>query len=473
MGSAGHPAILSPTIDHLARLGTRFTRAYSECPICIPARRTVMTGTSPRKHGDRVFAPALAMPSFPTLAQTFRNANYQAYAVGKLHVYPPRDRIGFDDVLLAEEGRPHLGAIDDYDVYLAEQGASGEQFMHGMNNNDYIYRPWHLAEKLHVTNWTTREAAKMIKRRDPNRPAFWHVSYTHPHPPLAPLESYLALYDTDHIDLPLHPDWSDGVLPEALQSIRAFWPTLYSDHQIRGIRRAFYALCTHIDHQLRVIIGTLREEKLLDNTIILLTSDHGDMLGDYGLWAKRLFYESSAHVPMILVGSKGGNLVPENKIDNRLVGLQDIMPTLLSLAGIPVPESVEGLSMVGETRRPTLYGECKENQAATRMAHDGRHKLIWYPAGNHFQLFDLETDPTELSSVFEKAEYARVSDALQQVLLQNAWGQDLDWIRDGKLVGYDPGVIVRHGDRHYGGQRGLHYPQPPLDDPSQAVGSPG
>jgi hypothetical protein len=75
--------------------------------------------------------------------------------------------------------------------------------------------------------------------------------------------------------------------------------------------------------------------------------------------------------------------------------------------------------------------------------------------------------------VFEKAEYARVSDALQQVLLQNAWGQDLDWIRDGKLVGYDPGVIVRHGDRHYGGQRGLHYPQPPLDDPSQAVGSPG
>ena len=113
MGAAGHPAVLTPTLDHLARLGTRYPRAYSECPVCIPARRTLMTGTAPRTHGDRVFLPAATMPNLPTLAQTFRDAGYQAYAVGKLHVYPQRDRVGFDDVLLAEEGRPHLGAIDE------------------------------------------------------------------------------------------------------------------------------------------------------------------------------------------------------------------------------------------------------------------------------------------------------------------------------------------------------------------------
>ena len=90
-GSAGHPVIQTPTLDHLARLGTRYPRAYAECPICIPARRSVMTGTSPRGHGDRNFAPALPMPALPTLAQRFRDGGYQAYAVGKMHLYPQRD----------------------------------------------------------------------------------------------------------------------------------------------------------------------------------------------------------------------------------------------------------------------------------------------------------------------------------------------------------------------------------------------
>jgi len=302
MGAASHGAVLTPTLDHLARLGTRYPRTYSECPICIPARRTLMTGTAPRTHGDRVFLPAATMPELPTLAQTFRNAGYQAYAVGKLHVYPQRDRIGFDDVLLAEEGRPHLGAIDDYDLYLAEAGHAGEQFGHGMNNNDYLFRPWHLPERTHVTNWITREAAKMVKRRDPRRPAFWHVSYTHPHPPLVPLESYLAMYRTLDVDAPLRADWADRPLPRALATVRAHWGDQVPPARLAAIRRAFYALCTHIDHQLRVLFGTLREEAVLDDTIVMVTADHGDMLGDFGLWAKRLFYEGSAQVPMILMG---------------------------------------------------------------------------------------------------------------------------------------------------------------------------
>ena len=98
LGSAGHPVVETPTLDQLARVGTSYTRAYAECPICIPARRSMMTGTSPRRHGDREFQPALPMPrDLPTLAQSFRDGGYQAAAIGKLHVYPSRDRIGFDD----------------------------------------------------------------------------------------------------------------------------------------------------------------------------------------------------------------------------------------------------------------------------------------------------------------------------------------------------------------------------------------
>ena len=114
----------------------------------------------------------MPMPDTPTIAEAFRLAGYQAYAVGKLHVYPPRSRAGFDDVLLSEEGRPQLGPTDDYEIYLGEQGLAGQQFLHGMSNNDYVSRPWHLEERHHVTNWSAREMAKTIQRRDPTRPAF-------------------------------------------------------------------------------------------------------------------------------------------------------------------------------------------------------------------------------------------------------------------------------------------------------------
>lgn len=475
LGCAGHPTIQTPTLDQLARLGTRFSRAYSESPVCIPARRTIMTGTPPRTHGDRTFLPAATMPRVPLLAQCFRDAGYQAFAVGKLHVFPQRDRIGFDDVLLAEEGRPQLGSIDDYDIHLAEQGHAGEQFMHGMSNNDYQHRPWHLPERLHVTNWITREAAKSIKRRDPTRPAFWHVSYTHPHPPLVPLAGYLDLYRDLEIDLPRAGDWAacTDTLPQALQFIRAYWPAKPSEAVHRSLRRAYYALCTHIDHQLRIIIGTLREENLLDQTVIMVTADHGDMLGEHGLWSKWLFYEQSARIPMILVGPAATTRVPVGAVDTRLVGLQDVMPTLLDLAGVEVPATVEGISMVSAQRREFLFGECREQRSATRMIHDGRHKLIWYPAGNRFQLFDLEEDPGELHDLASSTAHAPLRERMTEELVRHLHGDDLAWISKGKLVGFDPGPKRSKPNRALAGQRGLHYPQPPVDRPDVPVGQPG
>ena len=125
LGCAGHPVIQTPTLDELARSGVRFSNCYAECPVCIPARRTLMTGTTPRTHGDRVFKETLEMPDMPTMAQTFRNAGYQAYAVGKLHVFPQRDRIGFDDVILDEEGRTQYGVLDDYELFFGRSRLCG------------------------------------------------------------------------------------------------------------------------------------------------------------------------------------------------------------------------------------------------------------------------------------------------------------------------------------------------------------
>ncbi len=474
LGCEGHPTVQTPTLDQLARNGIRFTRAYSECPICIPARRTLMTGSTTRSHGDRVFRKSEPMPELPTIAQTFRDAGYQAYCVGKLHVFPERDRIGFDDVLLSEEGRPHL-AIDDYSLYLADHGLTGQAFMHGLPNNSYAHRPWHLPEHCHATNWATQAICRTIKRRDPTRPAFWTLSYEAPHPPLAPLAAYMDHYRQFAIEPPLEADWAkeESKLPHALRSLLHYYPRL-SRTALDEVRRAHYALCTHLDHQLRAVLGTLREEKELDDTVVLFCSDHGDMLGDFGLFAKRTYYEGSARVPMILMGPQGDRRTPAGTVDNRLVGLQDVMPTLLSMAGIAVPESCDGVSMVGDERRPMLYGDVLENNSASRMLHNGRHKMIWYPAGNRVQLFDLERDPEERADCAEAPAYAEVRSKLEAALAAACWGKDSEdgWVRDGRLTGYDPGPFVGKPDRSFSAQRGLHYPQPPSGTVPDNVGFP-
>ena len=400
IGALGHPTILSPTLDEFIANGVVFTNAYAKTPMCIPARRELMTGTSSRTHGDRIFA-SLPMPDLPTLAQTFRDAGYQAYAVGKLHVYPPRDRIGFDDVMLNHEGGLHTsdGTVDDYELFLTEQGYSGQQFVHGMGNNVPITRPWHLPEHCHPTNWTVREMCRFIVRRDPTRPAFWYMSFNHPHPPLTPLADYMDMYRQIEVDMPYTADWARRTeeLPYTMRTRRRSHTTsTYPEASVRMARQAFYALSTHIDHQIRLVIGTLREEGLIDNTVILFTSDHADMRGNHGQFAKGLFYEDSAKIPMVLVPTAEFPQSGLHRADDRLASHADIMPTLLELCGIQVPDTVEGLSLLGEERHDYLYGEIYEDSRATRMIHDGHNKLIYYPVGNRSQLFDLSDDPNEM-----------------------------------------------------------------------------
>ena len=465
LGVAGHPVVQTPTLDSLARSGTRFTNAYAECPVCIPARRTLMTGTMPKTHDDRVFKEKLVMPELPTLAQTFRNAGYQATAVGKLHVYPQRNRIGFDDVILDEEGRTQYGVIDDYEIFLADRGYAGQQFYHGMSNNEYGWRPWHLPEETHATNWATQQMARTIKRRDPDRSAFWFVSYRHPHPPLVPLQIYLDLYHQLEIDDPQIGRW---IAEENCFAICGnidrgvhFQQQASSADQIRLVRRAFYALCTHIDHQLRVLIGTLREEGLLSNTVICFTSDHGDMLGNHGMWAKRLFYEYSANIPMILVGADGDDRVGVNRVDHRLVGWCDVMPTLLDLARVEVPATVEGLSMVGDQKRDWFYGEVGEDAFSTRMIHDRHYKLIYYPVGDQRQLFNLEQDPNELVDLSTSPSHRQKLEDLTQILIAQLYGADLEWMVDGELKGLPDRDFVVGANKGLTSQRGDHFPPPP------------
>lgn len=470
LGLTGRSDIDTPTLNQIAANGVYYPNAHSECPICIPARRSLMTGTAPRQHGDRVFQPALRRPNLPLLADVFRQNGYQTGAVGKLHVYPARDRIGFEDVISYEEGRPQLGGPDDWDIWLADRGQAGLGYAHGMSNNSYEFRPWHLDEAAHPTVWQARQMCRMMQRRDPTRPAFWHLSFNFPHPPIVPLADYLAMYRDREIKARVTGNWKDD-LPYALARIRASWPDL-SDARLQEMRRAFHAQCTLIDHQIRLVVGTLREASMLDGTIIAFTSDHGDMLGDHGVYAKRVMLAGSVGVPLILMGTAGCDKLPPGRVDNRLAGLQDIMPTLIDLAGIECPSSCTGESLIMDTPRETLYCEALDGAMAMRMVTNGRWKLIWYPAGNHFQLFDRETDPQETRNLAGFAEAADVQSDLTAALINELYGEDLDWITDGELVGIDAPPLPVPQNRGLSGQRGLHFPEPPKDDPTKIVGAP-
>lgn len=165
--------------------------------------------------------------------------------------------------------------------------------------------------------------------------------------------------------------------------------TKYSKREVAMARKAFVASCTQIDHQIRILIGTLREHYLLDNTVIGFLSDHGDMLFNHGMIAKRVFYQSSTNVPFILAGKPLSKY--KGTISDRLLCLSDVMPTLLDLAGIDIPSAVDGISAFSSSEREYVYGEFGERDAATRMIVKKQYKFIYYPVGNYKQLFDLKT----------------------------------------------------------------------------------
>ena len=196
-----------------------------------------------------------------------------------------------------------------------------------------------------------------------------------------------------------------------------------------------------------------------------------DMLGDHGIFGKRLMYDASARVPLIVVAPKGDGRVAIGGRDDRLVMLNDLMPTMLDMAGIAAPDTVEGMSAVSETRRDHIYGESHLGAKATRMVRDARHKLIWYVAGNRFQLFDMQADPQEQVDLAGQAPLKPVEDRLRALLRASLYGEDLQFVNGDRFIGMPEPEVTVPDNRGLSGQRGFHYPQVPASDPTVAVGA--
>lgn len=413
----GHPVVRTPHLDQLAAGGARFTHAYAATPSCIAARAAMMTGLSQERHGRVGYQDGMPWPYRQTLAGEFSRHGYQTRAIGKMHVYPERHHLGFEHVVLHDGyvhfGRSHnnnLERIDDYIPWLREKaGHEADYFDHGLNCNAYNARPWDKPESLHPTNFIVSQSIDFLRRRDPTRPFFLFMSFHRPHPPLDPpawaFEQYL------HADMPDPPvgDWAgyfDSIHSPLRPDLNAGKVTA---DVLQRARAGYYGHLTHIDLQINRFMETMAEARLGPETVLMFVSDHGDLLGDHHLYRKSLPYEGSARIPLILCGAPAA--IQPGTVCDQAVELRDVMPTLLDCAGLPIPETIDGCSLLGLARndtaavsgwRPWFHGEHTigrhDGQPFLQQVHyltDGREKYIWFSADGYEQLFDLRVDPHE------------------------------------------------------------------------------
>jgi arylsulfatase A-like enzyme len=406
------PACLqTPTLDMLARGGTRFRRGYAECPSCFPSRRCLLTGTAPAAHGMVGMKGHDWNPPH-TLPGELKNAGYHTYLIGKLHLQPRGKRFGFDHQELSDAP---FDPGDAYARWLQDRHGLHDVdagFAHGQDPNGWNARPTHLREDQTHTYWCVKRALEFLKYgRDPSAPFFLNLSLFDPHPPLAPPALYYDRYIHRQLPAPVVGDWADSWdKPEKGLSLAA-WRLKLDDQQMHCTRAAYYATINFIDDQIGRLYQFLARSGLLKNTWILFTSDHGEMLGDHNLYRKCWPYEGSARVPFFVVPPPAENL-PKDNVCNQPVGLQDVMPTLLDIAGVKIPKACTGRSLLPVIRgqsakiRDVLHGEhAGQYEYADGMHYlvSDRYKYVWYSQRQCEHLFDLQADPNELHDLAREA----------------------------------------------------------------------
>ena len=390
--AAGNPHIRTPHLNWLLDSGIHFRRCYTDSPICMAARATIMTGRHGFNQGltsnNNKVTPIEASSSLPGL---LTRQGYQTRAVGKMHFEPNRCNYGFE----------HMEILEDYYRFMAQHPEYGVPTNHGLGQCEMEPAISTVDESHSLTHWTVDRSIDFLETRDTTRPFFLWTSFSKPHPPWDPCLNYWKLYENAPMPAPVYGNWSQSIgdVPQGFAS-----PTFknngadrFDESLLRDIRRAYYACITQIDYNLGQLFARMRVLDVLDKTAILFTSDHGEMLGDHHLGGKCVFFEGSAHVPMLYRPAKGNFDDKERGSScDRLVCLADILPTCIALAGGRLPEKpVDGLDLLavhrGQAERPVFFGECENFHCVI----EEQHKYTFTPIGAQELLFDLSADPHE------------------------------------------------------------------------------
>lgn len=447
ISALGHPVVETPYLDKMTTEGITFTNAYSTTPTCIAARAALFTGLKPHNHGRVGYQDRVPWNYPVTLAGEFTNHGYQTQAIGKMHVFPERSQMGFQNVILhdgylhwARNHNRDLTQVDDYLPWLRNHlGYKADMLDHGVDCNANVARPWDKPEYTHPTTWVVTESIDFLRKRDPRKPFMLFMSFHRPHPPYDPPQAYWDQYiDCEMPEVPIG-DWEhifddhvDPWNPNALVG-------QVSPNRLQRARAGYYGHMSHIDSQLQRFFEVLREYGQYDNTWFIFTADHGEMMGDHHLWRKAYPYEGSAHIPMIIKPPTNSDTPKRVRVETP-VCLRDVMPTVLEAAGLPIPTSLDGHSMLPiaqgkqQKARPLLQGEHTQfgNQSIMYVT-DGHQKFVWFTETGHEQFFDLDVDPQELHDARNDAQYANQINTFRTFLIKELEGRE-EGFTDGQVL---------------------------------------
>ena len=423
----GHPLVQAPHLASLAARGTVFTKAYCNYPICAPSRYSMLTGRLPHTIGAWDNAAEFAAET-PTLAHRLRRLGYRTTLCGKMHFVGPDQLHGYDERLITDIYPADFAWVPDWaeGPRNAPTGISMRAVVEAGHclrslQIDYDDETEHLAlQKLHD-----------LARRPAKEPFFLTVSFSHPHSPFTAPKAHWDRYRHDDIEMP-------AVGPLSYDALDTHSRWLYLSHgrdrlavtdaHIRNARHAYYGMISYVDDKLGQLLGALHDLGMADDTLVVFTSDHGEMLGERGMWYKQCFFEGSARVPLVIAGA--GWSGPSRS--DTLVSLVDLMPTLLETAGEPQADAdarAAGTSLhavtAGAGAERAVFSEYSDMGvcAPCRMVRLGRHKLI-VTHGHLHQLYDLEADPLELANLAGNPAHAPIEARLLERAFAG-WDPDL------------------------------------------------
>ena len=398
----GHPVVKSPHIDDICERGVVFDAAYTNFPLCAPSRYSMMTGRLP-SHIDAWDNAAELSSEIPTFAHYLSDLGYHTCLSGKMHFCGPDQLHGFESRLTTDVYPADFSWTPNWD-----EPAKIHQWFH---NTDVVKEAGTCirSNNLDYDDDVTFQAKRYVydrARDDDESPFCLVVSYIHPHDPYITRPSYWELYRSEEIDLPLVTvaDAPVDAHSARMRDLIGIDRARISNDQIINARRAYYGSISYVDEKIGEIMEALAESGLEENTIIVFTSDHGDMLGERGLWFKMSWFEHSARVPLVICFPSG--LSPGRS--SSAVSLVDLLPTLVDLAS-----DGKGLeyhcAMEGRTLLPHLSGAGGHDEVIGQylaefttdpifMVRRGAKKCV-LSEGDPPMYFDLSDDPSELNNL--------------------------------------------------------------------------
>ena len=412
-GTYGHPLVSTPHLDALAERGTRFDAAYCHSPLCAPARFSMMAGRSVSSIG--AWDNASEFPaSIPTLAHYLQMAGHRTILAGKMHFVGPDQLHGFEERLTTDIYPADFAWTPDWT-------APDERIDKWYHNMDPLAEAGqaittHQIDYDEEVGYTARRKLLDLARDSDERPFLLVASFIHPHDPYVARPEWWGRYDHEAIDLPDPIDESqiDAHTHRIRAGIQA--DTVgYTEDQARRARHGYYANTSYVDDWLGKLVATLVETNLIDSTVVMVTSDHGDMLGDRGVWYKMSFHEHSARVPLVMAGPG----IRERPVPN-VVSHLDLLPTLLDIVtdGTDwhdrVPD-IEGRSLWelatgGKDDVSETTGEYTAELTSHPifMIRRGDLKYIHCDADPPL-LYDLQADPLERNNLAAEPEWNDVA----------------------------------------------------------------